>query len=177
MSEYSESYHLRTQTTSDAIELLQRSGLRGFVFPACDGWTSFVAENGKFETDPMIVNANHGLLLHYVAAEDHGWSFSLFSDSNVICKFTCVWDGTSYTDRSGFEPSAVHFPDLSIDARELEYIASMDLYKNVGNIGNYPPHMFATLLRLPHYEWFSYDYVLSDFEDGDTERPGCIEVV
>jgi hypothetical protein len=56
MSEFSESYHLRTSDTNAAI-----------------------------------IQANEGLLLHFVSAEDHGWSFSLFNAAEEKCRFACQW--------------------------------------------------------------------------------------
>ena len=75
MSEFSESYHLRSDRMEDAVELLQRAKLRGYVYQPVNGWVTFLAQDGVFEPDEKIVAAATKPLLHYVSAEDHGWSF------------------------------------------------------------------------------------------------------
>lgn len=42
MSEFSESYHLQTTNPEDAINLLRKSKRKGYVYPAANGWVTFV---------------------------------------------------------------------------------------------------------------------------------------
>ena len=46
MSEFSESYHLRSERQDDAVELLRRAKLKGYVYPPTSGWVTFLAEQG-----------------------------------------------------------------------------------------------------------------------------------
>lgn len=174
MSEFSESYHLRTADTNAASELLKRAGRKGYVFSAADGWVTFVAENNNFEPDPAIVAANQGLLLHYVSAEDHGWSFNLFDSTTEACRFDCRWENEVEIDPSRYAPENLARLGLEIDAKELQRIVSLDTIEQV--FEQAPAAKFAELLRLPHYEWLSFDYVSRDRQNGDGEWPGVIEV-
>ena len=72
MSEFSESYHLRSERADDAIELLRRAKRKGYVYEPVNGWVSFVADDGTFEPDEQIVADARHPLLHFVSAEDHG---------------------------------------------------------------------------------------------------------
>jgi hypothetical protein len=104
MSEFSESYHLFTSEQSEAVKPIKSSGLRGFVLAPENGWTSFVVDEGKFEPDSRITDNNHLCLLHYVNAEDHGWSFELFEGSRSFCRFRCDWDDDVRSDTSDWRP-------------------------------------------------------------------------
>lgn len=174
MSEFSESYHLRSTDANEAVALLKRSGRKGYVFPPANGWVSFVAENHNFEPDPAIVGANQGLLLHYVSAEDHGWSFALFESTAEKCRFSCQWENDVEIDPSRYVPANLGLSGLKIDDGELERIVSLDTIDDV--IAEEPAKKFAELMGLPHYEWLSFDYVARDRQTGDGEWPGVIEV-
>lgn len=53
MSEFSDSYHLRSNNQQDGVDLLRAAGLRGYVFPPENGWVTVVAEGEEF--DPTSV--------------------------------------------------------------------------------------------------------------------------
>lgn len=174
MSEFSESYHLRTSDTNAAVELLKRAGRKGYVFPAENGWVTLVAEQNTFEPDPAVVGANRGLLLHYVSAEDHGWSFSLFDSTEEKCRFSCQWENEVEIDPSRYAPENLVRLGFEIDPEELQRIVSLDTIEQV--FEQAPAAGFAQLVRLPHYEWLSFDYVARDRQNGDGEWPEAIEV-
>ena len=174
MSEFSESYHLRTSDTNAAIELLKRAGRKGYVFPAADGWVTFVAEENTFEPDPAVIAANQGLLLHYVSAEDHGWSFSLFENTGEKCRFNCQWENEVEIDPSRYSPEALGLLGLKFDAEELTRIVSLDTIEGV--FADAPAPRFAELMRLPRHDWLSFDYVDRDLRDDNDSWPDAIEV-
>ena len=58
MSEFSESYHILGNDRNEAIQLLKRSGLRGFVFPELNGWVSLVASGPKFRPNKRLIKYN-----------------------------------------------------------------------------------------------------------------------
>lgn len=174
MSEFSESYHLRTSDTNAAISLLKRAGRKGYVLPASEGWVSFVAERNNFEPDAAIIQANEGLLLHYVSAEDHGWSFSLFDAAAEKCRFACQWENDVEIDPSRYAPETLERLRVEFDSGELMRIVSLDTIDAV--VEEAPSRRFAELMKLPHYEWLSFDYVARDVQEGDGEWPGAIEV-
>jgi hypothetical protein len=92
MSEFSESYHLRGTSRKDAVALLERAGLSGFVFPSVDSWVTVLAEGEPFRPNESLIDANEGLLLHYIRGEDHGWSFALYRGKRRVCKYECAWE-------------------------------------------------------------------------------------
>ena len=91
MSEFSESYHLRSERIEDAIELLRRAKRKGYFYQPVNGWVTFLAEEGVFDPDGRIVGAASQPLLHCVSAEDHEWSFALFERAKVVCGYRCDW--------------------------------------------------------------------------------------
>src|SRR5437899_2850763 len=107
MSEFSESYHLRSERAEDAIELLRRAKRKGYVYRPVNGWVTFLAEEGVFEPDERIVVAATHPLLHYVSAEDHGWSFTLYDLAKVICSYRCEWDDDIRYDDSSYSRAAL----------------------------------------------------------------------
>lgn len=78
MSEFSFSYHLRTNDPQEVVNLLKSCGLKGYVFPSVNNWTTFVCEEEDVEENAKLINANTGLLVYYSFAEDFGWGFSIF---------------------------------------------------------------------------------------------------
>ena len=102
MSEFSESYHLRSERPEDAVELLRRAKWRGYVYQPVNGWVTFLAEGGVFEPDKRIIAAAMHPLLHYVSAEDHGWSFTLYDHGKVVSRYRCDWENTISVDDSEY---------------------------------------------------------------------------
>ena len=92
MSEFSESYHLKTSETEHGIELLSRAGLRGFVFPATNGWVTVLPEGEPFAPNEPLIKASTGTLFYFGNAEDHGWWFAVYVDANPIASYTCSWE-------------------------------------------------------------------------------------
>lgn len=177
MSEFSESYHLRTDRAEDAIELLQRAKRKGYVYQPVDGWVTFLAEEGVFEPDAKIVAAAKHPLLHYVSAEDHGWSFTLFDGAKIVSSYRCDWDDDIRADASGYsrdalvrmipsvQPSLLDDFERYLHPKEFE-----DLFEAE------PSKMFAQALGLEHYDWLSYGYMDQDFQDSPEDYPEITEV-
>src|SRR5215510_591113 len=107
MSEFSESYHLRTGRADDAVALLRRAGVAGFVFPPRNGWVTFVAADGEFQPDARITAANQSTLLHFDACEDHGWSFSIFQAAKLVSRFKCDWTRKIRIEDAAYAPAAL----------------------------------------------------------------------
>jgi hypothetical protein len=177
MSEFSESYHLRTENSSDAVELLRRAGLNGFVYPPTGGWVSFVAEGGDFEPDERIVSVAGRVLLHYVCAEDHGWNFTLFDGAKVISRYRCDWEdevlvASAEYDRTALLPfvapakSAV-FEDFESRLRPADLDDVME---------SEPSKLLAQALGLEHYDWLDYDHLARDFHETPENYPALVEV-
>ena len=174
MSEFSESYHLRSDRTEDAIQLLQRTGKKGYVFPSSGGWVSFVAEDGDFEPDQRIVAAASQPLLHFVSDEDHGWSFTLFEGGNVASGFSCEWENDINSDDSRYSRQALQ---RLVPTADSELLDEFERRKDPGDFDELlsmnPSRLLAEALGLEHYEWLAYDYIASDRPE---DHPGVIEV-
>lgn len=177
MSEFSESYHLRTENIEDACSLLRQAGIKGFVFPATNGWVTFVAEDGRFEPDQRIVAAARQSLLHYVNAEDHGWSFALYDGGQLVSAYRCDWDGNVSYDDTAYSRSAIEKIVPSVDPEALtEFEAELHPSDSGDVFGAEPARLFAEAVGLERYEWLSYHYVKEDIEHSEDEFEGLIRV-
>lgn len=177
MSEFSESYHLRSERTEDAITLLRRAGCKGYVCQASGGWVTFVADGGIFEPDELIVGAAEHPLLHYVHAEDHGWSFTLFDGTEVISACRCDWDEEMSIDRDLYSRSALQ---RFVKKENLPLLAEFERHLGSGDMEGIleaePIKTLAKALGLENYEWLSYSYIADDSASSDTTRPKIIQV-
>ena len=170
MSEFSESYHLRSNRAEDACDLLRRAGIAGYVYPAASGWVTFLAEGGSFEPDQRIVAAARQPLLHYVSAEDHGWSFALFDDGDVACAYRCDWNDDITFDDSRYSRATLQRLVPSVQAGALDEFEQRlhptdfdELFESE------PSKLFAQAVGLEHYEWLAYDYIARDFSESPDE--------
>ena len=165
MSEFSESFHLRSDSQQNGEDLLRRAGLTGAVFSPVRGWVTVVPESEMYEAVDQIVASNQGLLLHYLYAEDHGWQFEVYEGSSTICKYECGWDAELAINDSEMNQSVL-VPLLVEESceRALESIlhpADLDAV-----IMDPPAYRFANVVGLEHYEWLSGGY-LDEIEERD----------
>jgi len=177
MSEFSESYHLRTERLEDAIELLRHAKLKGYVYQPTNGWVTFLAEDGVFEPDQRIVAAASHPLLHYVSAEDHGWSFTLFDRASVLSSYRCEWDNDIRVDDSRYsraalqqiapsaQPTLLDEFELHLHPKEFDELFESE-----------PSKLLAQALGLEHYDWLAYDYIARDFHGSPQDHPDVTEV-
>ncbi len=177
MSEFSESYHLRSRDTADTVALLRRAGVDGFVFPSAEGWTAFVAEGGTFAPDERLVAAAPAPLLHYVCAEDHGWSFALFAAGACRSAYQCSWDEQVQVHDDDCVPEVL-VPYFAPDyPQPRETLARLLRPATLNEIFEYnPAYTFAAVLGLRNYAWTAYDTVARDVADGHSPDPGLITV-
>jgi hypothetical protein len=178
MSEFSESYHLRSERAEDAVEVLRRARRKGYVYQPINGWVTFLAADGVFEPDKRIVAAAAHPLLHYVSAEDHGWSFTLYDRSKVVSSYRCDWDNDIRIDDSGYSRAALQQfvpsaqPALLDDfERRLHPNDFDELFEAE------PSKLLAQALGLEHYDWLAYDYIARDFQDSPEDHADVIEVL
>ena len=177
MSEFSESYHLRGTSRREAVDLLHRAGLSGFVFPALDGWVSLVAEGAAFKPNQKLIRANEGLLLRWVYADDHGWAFDIFKGKKKIVAYECSWEdevevNAKVTLKDLQVALGVELPALAGEAgARILYPRSVDEYIEVS-----PGYAFAAAVGLTNYRWLAYDYLVRDAERGHALPPGVQRV-
>ena len=174
MSEFSESYHLRSDRAEAAVQLLRRAGRKGYVYQPAGDWVSFVAEEGAFEPDQRIVAAASHPLLHFVSAEDHGWSFALFDQGKVVSAYGCEWENDVTFDDSRYSREALQRFVPSADPSSLDEFERRMHPTDIDELlqGNLS-RMLAEALGLEHYEWLSYSYIASDSPE---DHPDVIEV-
>lgn len=157
MSEFSSSYHLQTSDQQKVVELIRASNNKGFVFPECNGWVTFIVKGPAFGIRKSIVSLNPGLLVHYSYMEDHGWELSIFEKDEIISTYKCDWTDELIIEKE--ELDMVLLRELVIKQgnsfEDLE--EAFDLVKYVGEES--PAYFIANKLGLRYFEWLSADNI------------------
>lgn len=166
MSEFSESYHIKTDIPDETLRRLVDAGLSGLVFPPASGWLTFVPYGlSEFPfsgagTQP-ILGAVDQPVLWYVYAEDHGWQFALLQPGHDPTGFECWWDPEPSSDRSFLNIDAlIAVMPRSDRASEVDDILRTMTMEEA--VDDPPGPRFAALLGLPSYSWLSESYAQSD---------------
>ena len=79
---------------ADAVRTAQKADVPLLYWTAA-AWGAAIAvskDDLDLVADQRIVEAARQPLLHYVSAEDHGWSFALYDGSQVVSGYRCEWD-------------------------------------------------------------------------------------
>lgn len=174
MSEFTESAYLRSEDAKDAVELLRRAKVPGFVFPSRRGWVAFVhsqgAKVGDSEYRGRIEECNQGLLLFYDYAADHGCWVTLLRGRKPIARIKASFEHESPRfDRAVFEELGLVSP---AGGAELEqWVKRAHVWHERSRL----PYAVAERLGLPRYKWFSFRAEL-DAQRG-TSDPERIEVL
>jgi hypothetical protein len=182
VSEFSESYHLEADQQQAGVHLLGRANLDGVVFPPQRGWVSIFPRSEFGEPPDALIQANQGVLLHYLLDEDAGWLFEVYAGPQLTCHYQCHWlDWSDFqarvnVDASGLDVQMVwtlaqrhgHDPQLLELQRTLhphiqrrtdpetgqEYDDFVDW--PAGETLDNVAYAFARLLALPHYQWLRW---------------------
>ena len=167
MSEFSESFHLRSEVQADGERLLRRAGFGGAVFSAVRGWVTIVAACDLYEGVEAMAGANEGVLLHYFYAEDHCWQFAVYEGGRKICRYECDWVEDFGFDDSGVDKAVLVglLRDKSLEG-ELESVLRPAGIEAI--ITDSPAYRFAELVGLEHYEWLGGGH-LGEIEERDPE--------
>ena len=162
MSEYSESYHLKVSKQEEAIELLQRANVGGYVFPVTNGWVTMVVDGEFTKLNSALIEANSGCLLNYQYAGDHGWGFSLFEGSAGVSSYFCSWEeGLEIGDEDLNLEATSNATGIAEDAlKNLLYPQNMEIV-----LDSIPAHQFVEQIGLQYYEWLAAHYM----EQGEDE--------
>ena len=177
MSEFSESYHLKSNCTDDGVALLKRAKLQGFIFPSTGGWVTILPEGAPFALNQGLLDANEGILLHFLNAEDHGWGFELYRRASPLAMYSCVWEDEVQVelplDVQSFErelgPVLTSLGEETL-RRVLKPPSIDDLLETN------PAATFAGALGLVHFQWLSYEYFARDQSEGKNNFPEAIFV-
>lgn len=177
MSEFSQSYHLRSADPAEAVALLERAALSGWVFPAGNDWVTFLPHPDEFgEPLPALVAANQGFMVFYLNAEDHGWLFTVFDGERPMSSYGCSWEEDLEIQDDQLDPALVEQlvrtgavdPDTAAEqAERLLHPAGIDqvLTYFTHTEGRNPGHGFAEVLGLEHFHFLSSDYLAKDAND------------
>lgn len=172
MSEFSDSYHIRSDNQQDGVDLLRAAGLQGYVFPAENGWVTVVAEGEAFEPNQRLIRAAPGVLLHYVSAEDHGWAFELYRAGKTLSSYEAEWDHDIRVTRDEIDRDILgeHLGDGIRGLDDLAYrrlfYPTFDEFMGLAlEDGEQLADRFAEAAGLTNYSWLSYHYVDSDYDD------------
>jgi len=167
MGEVSESGHLRTENPEHVVALLKRAKVPGYVFPARNGWVSFVHPPGD-ENRLDLTQANEKLLLFYDYSADHGVWVTVYDGKKPVTRIKAPFDRPNAAfDRRVFESLELLSPAGS--AAIEQWIRRAHLFHERVRA----PHLVAERLHLPRYAWFSH---LSERTNG-TPDPQRIEVL
>jgi hypothetical protein len=154
VSEFSDSFHLRSDDPADAVALLRAARVAGHVFPAQNGWVSFVCERGtRIGSDELaarVFAANTGLLVDYSYAEDHGCWVAVYVGSERVARLKVSFETSSRSfDRDAFIRLGLFAPPAA-DAIE----------QWMWGEGRAREYVVAEQLRLPRYQWLAWRYAV-----------------
>lgn len=182
MSEFSESFHLWADDQAAGVALLERSGLAGWVYRPSNGWVTVVLDRDfSGEGDPALTEANEGVLLLYVNAEDHGWSLTVWEGSAERSAYEAEWTEEMSTKTRKLDLNEVKRllgPAIG-DERVANLIALLRAPLDEGEWDSWiadgnPGHRAARLLGLEHADWLSGPYLAAD--DSEAVSDGAIRV-
>lgn len=186
MSQFSVSFHLKTEDPQICVDMINSCGLKGYVFPQVNNWVSFVCEEEDITKNNSIIQANKGLLIYYYYAEDFGWGFSVFKLKKRICRYECMWSGPMLDEYGEFvfdeDGELLELQDLKVEDADLKMNILFQLLDNDFNKMNYmkellhpqsieeaiqnnPSYNFAELLGIENFDWISYEYVSRNSEE------------
>ncbi|MEL6979388.1 MAG: hypothetical protein AAGM38_12020 [Pseudomonadota bacterium] len=160
MSEFSESYHIKTTNAPEIERRLAAADLGGYVYGPKNGWLTFIPyfhheaydrREPVYSFSKKLHNAAESPVLEYVYAEDHLWYFAVVTAERPPLVFSYVWDGPPELEIT-FEPG------------DLEGVLSYGTIKPylIEERGPWEApiaYAFAEAVGLPRYKWLSPDYL------------------
>ena len=169
MSEFSESYHVRTDDPAATLRRIRGARLAGLALPPSAAWLTF----GPFANSPAFrraggpINALRSVVrepfLFYRYAEDHGWMFELYRPGVPVVAYECWWDPEPVVERSKLDLAALKAL-LSDPSRIAELERCFRPGSSAAAEDSKAAYRFAELLGLPAYQWLSPLYAQSDPE-------------
>ncbi len=157
MSDFFESYYLRSSNSQDAYNILMNTGLHGYIFSPSNGWTQFVAEGIPLTMNPAVAQVNPGILIHMIYAGDHGWEFMVFHQSKQIAKYSCRWDFGLRIESEG--DINWLFEQLNIQSTTLDEILFPAHQDGIALEQAQPEEALCKLIGLRSIDSISYRYI------------------
>jgi hypothetical protein len=159
MSEYCNSYHIRTDDAVGLEKRMRASKLAGIVYGPASGWLTFVPYENLAKLRqvttleqfaPWLSSELRATVLHYCHAADHGWTFALARPDGTVSRFASWWDPEPTIERDHLDLAALA-PFAPVNAFE-PLLQCIDIQ---AALEKEPSYRFAELLGLPAYKWLS----------------------
>lgn len=167
MSEFSEVYFLRSNEQDEAILLLKKAGVQGYVYPVRDGWATFAANTSPlFKFSEKLKEANKGILMQFVNAEDHGWGFEVCVGNKSVCGY--YYEIESEKINREIEEKEFELLLKQEDGKFRVLKKYFDKKTKIEDIIN--PQDFTQDMKLYFTSWISYHY--AELENGEFEKYG-----
>lgn len=180
MSELSETYHLLTNNQQEAIDLVKRANLPGFVYPQEGPWVALVADGMFLMPNRNLIEANQGTLLHYFAADDHGWGFEIYEGNEAKSRYMCRMEGEATIEDEevnwdylvDFVKKVVNHPD---PLPELKSLLNPEIDLEIFGFQSCADN-FAKVMGLSHFQWISYQELIMEFDPEAPDVTGMVKV-
>lgn len=186
MSEFSEGYFLKSNNKEEAVQLLKKAGVGGYVYPERDGWVAFVANTAPlFRFSEKLKAVNVGTLVQFINAEDHGWGFEICVCDKWVCSYYCGINDAVDMDEMESEVDLEKLFQIERKVEEerfkellKEYNGKLDVLQkyfdeNTKTKDILDSSEFAKDMGLYFSDWISYQYAQS--QNGEFEKYGDYE--
>lgn len=186
MSEFSEGYFLKSNNKEEAVQLLKKAGVGGYVYPERDGWVAFVANTAPlFRFSEKLKAVNVGTLVQFINAEDHGWGFEICAHDKWVCSYYCGINDAVDMDEMESEVDLEKLFQIERKVEEerfkellKEYNGMLDVLQkyfdeNTKTKDILDSSEFAKDMGLYFSDWISYQYAQS--QNGEFEKYGDYE--
>ncbi|MBP1994129.1 hypothetical protein [Paenibacillus eucommiae] len=167
MSEFSDSFHLKTSNQNDVIRLLQSAKVKGYMYEEKNGWVTFVVAERSGNIEDALRESNPGVLIHYIYMEDHMWELKIFNNDELVFDYVAEWTDELVIEKNIFDldmlGELIRQQGNSVEDLELLF----DLKDGNLNYEEPPAYVIAQKLGLTYFEWVSADSMEDDdLEDG-----------
>ncbi|MDR0838188.1 MAG: hypothetical protein LBN99_00935 [Oscillospiraceae bacterium] len=166
MSEFSESWILRSKNNEDTRSILQKAGIGGY-FATTDDWAIVLTEQER-----ELLRAFPDIIIRYNFAENHGMWLNVFDGGTQIAEYSCEFEEMDEDDvASGINDSSISVADfagiLGCSEPDLSNALHPSTIEDAFEI-NRP---FMALLGIPAemYEWVSFNYAADRDDDTFTK--------
>jgi hypothetical protein len=162
MSEFSESYHVYNMPQIKLSEVMSENSIPSYVFREQNNWTAFFPKTDPYMFNMQIPRIISNTLLYFVNAEDHGWSYTIYNNNEMVSGYNCEWSsGEIMINESDLNADNLKnlFPD-KINTEQLNTILHPESFNDI--FKNTPAYSFAQMLGLSNYQWLSFQYLSLD---------------